>query len=78
MAGGARKLLDSDYAVATSGIAGPGGGSDDKPVGTLWIAVASEDSTITEKHTFGSERSTNIERFSLAALNLLRKQIISK
>jgi len=78
MAEGARKLFDSDYAVATSGIAGPGGGSDDKPVGTVWIAVASEEGTITEKHTFGSDRSINIERFSLAALNLLRKQIISK
>ena len=62
--------------MATSGIAGPDGGTDEKPVGTLWIAVASEKGTIAEKHIFGTDRITNITRFSFAALNLLRKQII--
>jgi nicotinamide-nucleotide amidase len=76
MAIGARKLFNTDYAVATSGIAGPDGGTDEKPVGTLWIAVASEREVICEKRTFGNERSINIKRFSLASLNLLRKQII--
>jgi nicotinamide-nucleotide amidase len=76
MAEGARRLLNADYSVATSGIAGPAGGTDEKPVGTLCIAVASESGFITEKHTFGTDRNTNITRFSLAALNLLRKQII--
>jgi nicotinamide-nucleotide amidase len=78
MAEGARKLLKTDYAVATSGIAGPDGGSSEKPVGTIWIAVSSGDKTITEKHVFGNDRVLNIRRFSLAALNLLRKQIISQ
>jgi nicotinamide-nucleotide amidase len=77
MADGARKLLKTDYAVAISGIAGPDGGTDTKPVGTAWIAVASENGTVTEHRIFGNDRITNIKRFSLAALNLLRKQIIN-
>ncbi len=76
MAEGARRLLETDFSVATSGIAGPDGGSEEKPVGTLWIAAASEEGTVAEKHTFGSDRITNIARFSNSALSLLRKQII--
>lgn len=78
MAAGARDLLKSDYSVATTGIAGPDGGSDAKPVGTVCIAVASEKGTLSEKHVFGNDRLTNINRFSVAALNLVRKQIISR
>ncbi|MBK7627655.1 MAG: competence/damage-inducible protein A [Bacteroidales bacterium] len=77
MAIAARKLLNTDFAVATSGIAGPEGGTESKPVGTLWIAVASEKGTVTEKRILGNDRISNIKRFSLAALNLLRKQIIN-
>lgn len=77
MAIGARKLFKTDYAVATSGIAGPDGGTETKPVGTIWIAVASEKEVIYEKRVFGNDRITNIKRFSLAALNILRKQIIN-
>jgi nicotinamide-nucleotide amidase len=76
MAAGARKLFNTDYAVATSGIAGPDGGTPEKPVGTLWMAVASKEGVVSEKRTFGNDRITNIKRFSLASLNLLRKQII--
>jgi len=78
MAVGARNLLNTDYAIATAGIAGPDGGTEAKPVGTVWIAVASETGTVSEKHVFGNDRTINIMRFSLAALNLLRKQIISQ
>jgi nicotinamide-nucleotide amidase len=78
MAAGARNLLKSDYSVATTGIAGPDGGSDAKPVGTVCIAVASEEGIISGKHVFGNDRLTNINRFSIAALSLLRKQIISR
>jgi nicotinamide-nucleotide amidase len=78
MATGARKLLEADYSVATSGIAGPEGGTEEKPVGTIWISVATEKKTVSEKYVFGNDRIVNIKRFSLAALNLLRKQIISK
>ncbi len=76
MAEGARILLGTDFSVATSGIAGPDGGTEEKPVGTLWTAVASDSETVAEKHTFGTDRFLNITRFSLVALNLLRKQII--
>jgi len=76
MAERARRLLKADFAVATSGIAGPIGGTKEKPVGTLWTAVASESGTVAEKHTFGTDRTINIMRFTIGALNLLRKQII--
>jgi len=76
MAAGARALFNTDYCVATSGIAGPGGGTDIKPVGTFWMAVASEKGIVAERKVFGSDRITNIKRFSLAALNLIRVQII--
>jgi nicotinamide-nucleotide amidase len=78
MADNCRKLLKADFCIATSGIAGPDGGTADKPVGTLWMAVSSARSTIVEKRVFGTDRTTNIRRFSMAALNLLRKQIISQ
>jgi len=77
MAKGARDLFKTDFAIATSGIAGPDGGTDEKPVGTVWIAVASKNGVVTQKYVFGIDRLTNIKRFSLAALNLLRKQIIN-
>lgn len=76
MAAGALSLFKTDFAVATSGIAGPEGGSDLKPVGTVWIAVASGRGIVTENKVFGNERATNIKRFSLNALNMLRKQIL--
>lgn len=78
MAEGARYLMKTGYSLATSGIAGPTGGSDEKPVGTLWIAVASGKGTVAEKYSYGTDRLTNIKRFSNAALNLLRKQIIKE
>lgn len=78
MAAGIKKLLSTDYAVAVTGIAGPSGGSDEKPVGTVWISVASPENIVSEKHVFGFDRMLNIRRSSLAALNLLRKQIISE
>jgi len=78
MAAGARRLLQTDYAIAISGIAGPTGGTPDKPVGTVWIAVATPQKTVTEKFIFGFTRSENIERAAYTALNILRKTLLDK
>ncbi|MDD4994306.1 MAG: CinA family nicotinamide mononucleotide deamidase-related protein [Paludibacter sp.] len=75
MAIGVRRLLKSDVSVATSGIAGPTGGTADKPVGTVWIAVSSEDKIISKEFRFGALREQNIQRATQAAL-LLLKEII--
>lgn len=75
MAKGVRNLMKTSYSIATSGIAGPGGGTEEKPVGLLWVAVCGEDFTISREFRFNSLRSINIERFSGSALNLLRLQL---
>ena len=75
MAEGIRRITGSDYSVATSGIAGPGGGSPEKPVGLVWIAVSSENGTETFSHTYKNDRRRNIERFAASALNHLRIKI---
>ncbi len=76
MAEGVRKLTGSDYSVATSGIAGPGGGSDSKPVGLVWIGVSSEAGTETFSCTFKGDRKRNMERFASSALDILRRKIL--
>jgi len=75
MVKGVLKLMQTDYAIAVSGIAGPTGGTEEKPVGTTWIAVGSKDKIISEKYLFGEERSRNIRRASVTALNILRNFI---
>ena len=75
MAEGVRHLTGSDFSVATSGIAGPGGGTSEKPVGLVWIAVSSENGTETFSHVFKNNRKQNIERFAASALNHLREKI---
>lgn len=61
MAEGAARVLGSDIAVATSGVAGPGGGSPQKPVGTVWMAATNGKRTISHCFHFGNERGKNIE-----------------
>lgn len=75
MAEGVRRLTGSDFSVATSGIAGPGGGSDEKPVGLVWIGVSSAEGTETYKMVFKGDRKRNIERFASSSLDTLRKKI---
>jgi len=75
MAEGARALMKTDYAIATSGVAGPDGGTTEKPVGTLWIACAMEGRTIARKIQMSNQRETNINYGSVVAMNLLRKML---
>ncbi len=75
MAENVRKLMNTDYGIATSGIAGPSGGTPDKPVGTIWIAAASASHTEAKLLHFGNNRENNIQRTSTAALNLLHSVV---
>ena len=75
MAEGVRRITGSDFSVATSGIAGPGGGSEEKPVGLVWIGVSSHMGTETFRMVFKGDRKRNIERFTANALDKLRKHI---
>jgi len=77
MAIGAIKEFETDYSIATSGILGPDGGSDEKPVGTIWIAVASRFGVISEKIQLGKSRRRNTQIAALISLNMLRKYILS-
>lgn len=77
MAVGAQKALNADYTIATTGIAGPDGGTDEKPVGTVWIAVAGPSGVRSEKFIFRHNRERNIIRSTQTALNLLRTFILN-
>ncbi len=77
MAEGVKKLMQTDYAIAVSGIAGPGGGLPRKPVGTIWIAISSPKGTVAQKFNLGKERDRNIHSASIISLNLLRKSILN-
>lgn len=72
MAEGAVKVLPADIAISISGIAGPGGGSDTKPVGLAWIAVSNGQVTKTFSIRAGKDRDKNIQYFTVHALNQLR------
>jgi nicotinamide-nucleotide amidase len=78
MAENVRDLFSADYGLASSGIAGPDGGWAEKPVGTVWIACANGERTITKKLHLTQDRMLNIQLTSVAVLNLLRMCIIGK
>lgn len=78
MAEGARETLKCTYAIATSGIAGPNGGTPEKPVGTIWLAVAGPEKTICKKINSSKTRLINIQYASKVALNMLRQMILNQ
>ncbi len=77
MANNLRKKFNTDYAIATSGVAGPDGGTDLKPVGTVWIAIAAAEKSYAHKFNLGDNRERVIQRTALTALDLLRKDLLS-
>jgi len=77
MVSGGLQQLKADYVVATSGIMGPDGGSENKPVGLVWIGVGNKEKIIAKQFNFKFERSRNIEQTAIAALEMLRRFILS-
>ena len=76
MAKGVRNLMEADFGVATTGVAGPGGGTEENPVGTVWIGVASAHGVVSKCFNFGKDRENVINRATIAAYEMLRQQII--
>lgn len=77
MAEGVRKALGTSVGIATSGIAGPDGGSPEKPVGTIWIACSTEQRTVTRLLKLGQYRDQNIQLTTMYVLNMLREEILN-
>ena len=79
MVEGVKRVMKADYAVATTGIAGPTGGTEEKPVGTVWIAVSGPEKTLVKKYIFiGDQRDRNIVRSGQTALQLLRRMVLGE
>ncbi|MBE0641055.1 MAG: CinA family protein, partial [Bacteroidales bacterium] len=78
MAEGVRMKLGTTWSIAVSGIAGPDGGSTEKPVGTVWIAVAGPEGTETKRFLFGNRRDRNIHMAATSAMNMLRRRLLAQ
>jgi len=78
MVKGVMDVMGSDTAIATSGIAGPDGGTEEKPVGTTWISVSYKDKIYSEKFLFGGTRDRIIDQASFTALQLLRRLVLNQ
>ena len=76
MAKGLKRVTNSDYCLSVTGIAGPGGGSEEKPVGTVWVALDSPSGLQSRMLSLGNKRTLNIERASMACLFLIWKAIV--
>ena len=76
MAVGVRNLMEADFGVATTGIAGPSGGTEDNPVGTVWIGVAYLSGVVSKRFNFGKDRENIINRATIAAYEMLRQELI--
>ena len=72
MAENGRQILGVDYCLSTTGIAGPSGGTPEKPVGLVWIGLSGPDGTFAKSFRFGDNRSRNLEMTVLSAMNWLR------
>jgi len=78
MATGVRNLMEANFGVATTGVAGPGGGTEETPVGTVWIGVASKRGVVSKCYNFGKDRENVINRATIMAYEMLRKEILSQ
>lgn len=76
MAEGLRRLYGVDYSISVSGIAGPDGGTEEKPVGTVWIGIGTHDGTYAKRFRFSTDRGRNIQMAALSALNYLRRILL--
>lgn len=78
MAKGVQELMEADFGLATTGVAGPGGGTDENPVGTVWIGLATHEKVISKRFNFGKDRENVINRATIAAYEMLREELVSK
>ena len=69
--------MEADFGVATTGVAGPGGGTEETPVDTVWIGVASANGVVSKCFNFGKDRENVINRATIMAYEMLRQQIIT-
>ena len=76
MATGVRDLMEADFGVATTGVAGPSGGTEENPVGTIWIGLATSIGVVSQRFNFGKDRENIINRATIAAYEMLRQQLI--
>ena len=76
MATGVRDLMEADFGVATTGVAGPSGGTEENPVGTVWIGLATPTGVVSQRFNFGKDRENIINRATIAAYEMLRQQLI--